>query len=79
MLSKLSPKENAALDGQLSANCFDLRNMPMYSVWVIDFVANEKSLFRAGMTWKKAKRLARKKQREDRFSAWLVVPLDFVL
>lgn len=51
----------------------------MYSVWVIDFVANEKSLFLSGLTWKKAKRLAKKKQRQDKFSAWLVVPLDFVL
>jgi hypothetical protein len=51
----------------------------MFDVWVIDFVANEKSLFRSGLTWKKANRLARKKQQQDRFSAWLVVPLDFDL
>lgn len=51
----------------------------MYSVWFVDFIANEKGVFRSGLTLKKAKRLAKKKQRKDRFSAWLVVPLDFVL
>jgi hypothetical protein len=50
----------------------------MYSVWVIDFVANKKHLYQSELTWKKAKRLARKKQRQDRFSAWVVCPLDFV-
>lgn len=51
----------------------------MFDLWLIDFVSGEKRLFQSELTWKKAKRLARKKRRKDRFSAWLVVPLGFDL
>ena len=51
----------------------------MYDVFVIDFIANEKRLWKSGLTWKKANRLRRKMQKRDRFSLWLVVPLDFLL
>ena len=51
----------------------------MYSVWLIDFVANEKRLYREGLSWKKAKRLAKKMNRRDRFILSIVVPLDFCL
>ncbi len=51
----------------------------MYSVWVIDFVANEKRLIRSELSWKKAKRLAKKMNKRDKFSLSIVVPLDFCL
>ena len=56
-----------------------LEGMGMYSVWVIDFVANEKRLIRSELSWKKAKRLAKKMNKRDRFSLSIVVPLDFCL
>ncbi len=49
----------------------------MYCVWVIDFVGGDKVLFRSGVSWKKANRIARKMRRKDRFSAWVVAPLAF--
>lgn len=51
----------------------------MFDVWVIDFVANEKRIWKSGLTWGKAKRLKRKMQRRDRFSVWIIVPLGFAL
>lgn len=51
----------------------------MYDLWIIDFVANEKRLVKERMRWRKAKRLARKMNREDRFSLAIVVPFGFSL
>jgi hypothetical protein len=73
------PKKEFGLDGILIANCFDLRNVPMYDVWVIDFVANEKRLFRSELGWKKANRLVKRKNKKDRFSLFVVVPIGFCL
>ncbi len=49
----------------------------MYDVYLIDFVGRELRLFKSEMRWKKAKRLAKKLNRRDRFSLAIVVPLDF--
>jgi hypothetical protein len=56
-----------------------VEGLGMYSVWVIDFVANEKRLIRSELSWKKANRLAKKMNKQDRFSLSIVVPLDFCL
>jgi hypothetical protein len=72
-------KKEFGLDGKLIANCFELRTAPMYDVWVIDFVANEKRLFRSDLGWKKANRLAKKMNRKDRFSLAVVLPFGFCL
>jgi len=49
----------------------------MYDVYLLDFVGHEISLFKSELTWKKAKRLAKKINRRDRFSLAIVVPLGF--
>lgn len=51
----------------------------MCSVWVIDFVANEKSVIREGISQKKAKRICRKRQKRDPYSLFIVVPFGFSL
>jgi hypothetical protein len=51
----------------------------MFDVWIIDFVANDKRLWKSGVSWKKAKKLAKKLNRKDRFSTALVVPFGFSL
>jgi hypothetical protein len=73
------PKKEFGLDGKLTAYCFDLRTVSMYDVWVIDFVANEKRLFRSELSWKKANRLAKRMNRKDRFSLAVVLPFGFCL
>lgn len=72
-------KKEFGLDGKLMANCFDLRTTPMYDVWLIDFVANEKRLFRGELSWRKAKRLVKRRNKKDRFSLFIVVPVGFCL
>jgi hypothetical protein len=49
----------------------------MYDVYLIDFVGHELRLLKSELTWKKAKRLAKKLNQKDRFSLAFVVPLDF--
>ena len=72
-------KKEFGLDGKLMANCFDLRTTPMYDVWVIDFVANDRRLFKSGISRKKARRIAKKIRRQDQYSTCLVVPFGFAL
>lgn len=51
----------------------------MFDVWVIDFVANEKSVICEGVSHKKAKRICKKRQKRDPYSLFIVVPFGFSL
>lgn len=51
----------------------------MFDVWTIDFVSGEKRLWKAELSRKKAKRLAKRFNKEDPFSLAIVVPLGFCL
>lgn len=49
----------------------------MYDVYLLDFVGHELRLLKSELTWKKAKRLAKRLNRKDRFSLAFVAPRDF--
>jgi hypothetical protein len=51
----------------------------MYDVWIIDFVANEKRLYRGELSWKKARKLTRKLNKLDRYSLAVTLPFGFRL
>ena len=51
----------------------------MYDLWLIDFIANEKVLVASNLSYKKAKRVARKSNKRDRFAIVIIVPFGFSL
>lgn len=51
----------------------------MFDLWIIDFITNERRLVASELSYKKAKRIARKSNKRDRFSLVIVVPLGFSL
>lgn len=51
----------------------------MVDLWLIDFITGEKIRVASELSYKKARKLARKKNKRDRFSLVIIVPFGFSL
>lgn len=51
----------------------------MFDLWVIDFITSERRLVASELSYKKARKVARKRNKRDPFSLVIVVPLGFSL